>query len=65
VATTITTVSLQSSDPTKLSVPSSVNVPNGQSTANFDITGVSAGGPVTITASLNGIDKTSQSTVNC
>jgi hypothetical protein len=42
-----------------------VTVPNGQSSANFDVTGVSAGGPVTITASLDGIDKTSMSTVNC
>jgi len=65
VAPSSTVISLQSSDPTKLTVPSTVTIPNGQNNANFDITGVAPGGPVTITASLNGIDKTSQSTVNC
>ena len=49
---TVATVSLSSSDPTKASVPASVNVPAGQTTAVVTVTGVSAGG-TTITATYN------------
>ena len=53
---TVATVSLSSSDPTKASVPASVNVPAGQTTAVVTVTGVSAGG-TTITATYNSSSK--------
>src|SRR5262249_22698784 len=46
------TVTLTSSNPAIASVQSNVTIPANAVTADFTVTGVSAGGPVTITATL-------------
>lgn len=46
------TVALVSSNPAVATVPSSVVIPAGSTSASFSITGVTAGGSVTITATL-------------
>lgn len=46
------TVALVSSNPAVATVPSSVVVPAGSTSASFSVTGVAAGGSVTITATL-------------
>lgn len=46
------TVSLTSSNPTVATVPSSIVIPAGSTSASFSITGVNSGGSVTITATL-------------
>lgn len=48
---TATTITLVSSDPTTATVPASVNIPAGSTSANFNVTGVSAGN-ATITAAM-------------
>lgn len=47
-----TTVTLTSSAPAVASVPATVTIPAGFTTATFQVTGVSVGGPVGITASV-------------
>jgi uncharacterized protein YjdB len=49
---TDTIVTLTSSNPGIASVPATVTILAGQTTANFIVTAVSIGGPVTITATL-------------
>ena len=64
-ASTATTVSLSSSSPGVASVPASVTVPSGSQTAVFDIatSNVTGSTPVTLSATLNAITKTSTLTV--
>ena len=45
-------VTLSAPSPSVLKIPGSVTVPAGATTATFNATGVSAGGPITITAKL-------------
>ncbi len=60
------TVQLSSSNPSVASVPSSVTVPQGQTSANFTVTTqpVSSQTQVTITASANGVTRQATLTVN-
>jgi beta-propeller repeat-containing protein len=64
-ASTPTTVSLSSNNPGVASVPASVTVPVGSQSAVFDVatTGVSASTPVTLSATLNAITRTTTLTV--
>lgn len=57
------TVTLNSSDATKATVPASVVIPAGQTSVQFLVTGVSAGSS-TITATYNSTNKTSAATVS-
>jgi hypothetical protein len=52
VRATDTLVTLSSSDATIASVPASVTIPAGATTASFLVTGAGGGGPVTITATM-------------
>ncbi len=45
-------LALNSSNPGVASVPPSLNLPAGQTITTFDVTGVTVGGPVTITAGI-------------
>jgi len=56
-------VSLSSSDATKATVPATVSVPAGQTSANIPVTGVAAGSS-TITATYNSSNKTAAVTVS-
>lgn len=56
-------VSVSSSDPTKATVPATVSVAAGQTSANIPVTGVAAGSSI-ITATYNGSNKTSTATVS-
>lgn len=58
-------VNLSSSNPSAASVPASVTVPAGATSANFTISAgaVSASTPVTITASFGGVNRTGSLTV--
>jgi len=47
-----TVVALSSSNPAVASVPATVTIPSGSTSAPFAVTGVSVGGPVTVTATL-------------
>jgi hypothetical protein len=58
-----TEVTLVSSDPSALTVPGSVTVPDAQSSASFSITGVSQSPDVTITAMLGDVSKTAHTSV--
>lgn len=49
---TDTIVTLTSSDPTIATVPATVTILAGQTSASFQVNGVAVGGPVTITATL-------------
>lgn len=57
------TVSVSSSDPTRATVPATVTIPSGQTTAIIPVTGVAAGSS-TITATYNSTNKTSTATVS-
>ena len=57
------TVSVGSSDPTKATVPATVTVSAGQTSANIPVTGVAAGSS-TITATYNSSNKTAAVTVS-
>lgn len=57
-----TAIALSSSNTSAVTVPSSVTIPNGQSTASFAATAVGAGSS-TITAVLSGVSRTSVGTV--
>ncbi|MDZ4719868.1 MAG: hypothetical protein SH847_15570 [Roseiflexaceae bacterium] len=52
VQATNTIITLSSATPSIVSVPVSVTIPAGQTSATFNATGVAAGGPVSITATL-------------
>jgi large repetitive protein len=58
-----TEVTLVSSDPSALTVPGSVTVPDAQSSASFPITGVAESLDVTITAILGDSSKTAHTSV--
>jgi hypothetical protein len=58
-----TTVALKSSNPSVLTVPSTVVVPSGQSTATFTATAHALAANATVAASWNGITKTATVTV--
>jgi len=49
---TNTIVTLTSADPATVTVPPSVTILAGQTSAPFNVTGVQVGGPITITATL-------------
>src|SRR5262245_52112109 len=57
------TVSLTSSNASIATVPGTVLIPEGSQSANFTVTGVAAGGPVTITGNFGG-SRTANLTVN-
>jgi len=59
----VASVAVSSSDPTKATVPATVNVPAGQTSANIPVTGVAAGSS-TITATYNSSSKTAAATVS-
>ena len=60
--TSTTSIALSSSNPSAITVPSSVNVSTGQSSASFTATGVAAGSS-TINAFLSAVSRTSVGTV--
>jgi hypothetical protein len=56
-----TAVSLTSSDESVVTVPATVTVPQGQQSVTVEVTGVSASAsPVTITAELDGVQRTAE-----
>lgn len=59
----VASVSVSSSDPTKATVPATVSVPAGQTSASIPVTGVAAGSS-TITATYNSSNKTAAVTVS-
>ena len=59
----VASVSVSSSDPTKATVPATVSVPAGQTSASIPVTGVAAGSS-TITATYNSSNKTASVTVS-
>ncbi len=57
-------ISLSSSDTTQITVPSTVTLPAGETTVNFQMTATSsASTEAFITATGNGVDKEGQETV--
>lgn len=59
----VASVSVSSSDPTKATVPATVSIAAGQTSANVPVTGVAAGSS-TITATYNSSNKTASVTVS-
>ncbi len=58
-----TSVSLESNDSSIVQVPTQVVILSGEASATFPVTGVVAGGPITIRATLNGSSATTEITV--